>query len=85
MCSLCLTTHPGDGVVLMTARRAGRGGQAGNSVGTYLCRDLACSLYVRGLRTAAPGARLAESLSVDELAARLTGKVLAFVRAVTVG
>src|SRR5262249_34662332 len=32
MCSLCLTTHSGDGVSLMTARKAGRGGQQGNSV-----------------------------------------------------
>ncbi|MFE0516669.1 FBP domain-containing protein, partial [Streptomyces sp. NPDC058964] len=47
MCSVCLTTHPGGGVSLMTARKAGAAGREGNSVGLYMCADLACSLYVR--------------------------------------
>lgn len=54
MCSFCLTTHSGDGVSLMTARRAGRTGQQGNSVGAYLCSDLACSLYLRGKKETGP-------------------------------
>ena len=70
MCSLCLTTHPPGGVTLMTARRAGRAGQQGDSVGAYLCSDLACSLYVRGLKESAPGARLRESLPVEAQVAR---------------
>ena len=37
-----------DGVSLMVAPRAGRAGQQGNSVGTYICSDLTCSLVVRG-------------------------------------
>jgi FBP C-terminal treble-clef zinc-finger len=64
MCTLCLTTHPGDGVSLMTARKAGRGGQQGNSVGAYLCSDLACSLYLRGKKDAGLGGRIHESLSL---------------------
>src|SRR5688572_8799026 len=36
MCAWCLTTHSGDGVALMTARKAGKSGQLGNSVGVYL-------------------------------------------------
>jgi hypothetical protein len=51
------------GVTLMTARRAGPDGRQGNSVGQYLCTDLACSLYARGLRAPAAGADLDESLS----------------------
>ncbi|TQM79816.1 treble-clef zinc-finger protein [Saccharothrix saharensis] len=78
MCSLCLTTHPGDGVTLMTARKAGRGGQQGNSVGVYICADLACSLYLRGKKDAGPGGRLHESLTVDEKAARTGVKVAGF-------
>src|SRR3569833_4375269 len=58
MCSLCLTTHTGDGVALMSARRAGRNGQQGNSVGAYMCTDLACSLYLRGKKETGPGGRL---------------------------
>jgi hypothetical protein len=78
MCSLCLTTHQGDGVTLMTARKAGRDGQQGNSVGLYLCSDLACSLYLRGKKDAGPGGRLHESLTTDEKAARTTTKLAAF-------
>ncbi|WP_406829991.1 FBP domain-containing protein [Pedococcus sp. KACC 23699] len=78
MCAVCLTTHPGDGVSLMTARKAGRSGQQGNSVGTYLCSDLACSLYVRGLRSAGPGSRLQESLSLEDQSERLVSRLQAF-------
>ncbi|MCE7001048.1 FBP domain-containing protein [Saccharothrix sp. S26] len=78
MCSLCLTAHPGDGVTLMTARKAGRGGQQGNSVGVYICADLACSLYLRGKKDAGPGGRLHESLTLDEKADRTATKVAAF-------
>lgn len=85
MCAWCLTAHAGDGVALMTARRAGRAGQAGDSVGTYLCADLACSLYVRGIKKAGPGARMSESLSVEEQAARLRASLDAFVRRVLAG
>lgn len=83
MCAVCLTTHAGDGVSLMTARKAGRSGQQGNSVGTYLCSDLACSAYVRGLRSAGPGARLQESLSVEDLVERMMGRLRAFIDSVT--
>ncbi|GAA2733147.1 FBP domain-containing protein [Pedococcus aerophilus] len=82
MCAVCLTTHSGDGVSLMTARKAGRAGQQGNSVGTYLCSDLACSLYVRGLRSAGPGARLQESLSLEDQVERMLGRLEAFVAGV---
>ena len=85
MCALCLTTHPGDGVALMTARRAGKSGQQGNSVGTYLCSDLACSLYLRGLRSAGPGARMQESLSLDDQVERLLGRLRAFLGSVARG
>ncbi|MEU4652405.1 FBP domain-containing protein [Streptomyces sp. NPDC023723] len=74
MCSICLTTHTG-GVSLMVAPKAGKAGQQGNSVGIYLCDDLACSLYVRGLRSAGPGARLQESLTLEEKIARTAGNV----------
>lgn len=59
MCGLCLTTHPRGGVSLMTARRAGAAGREGNSVGLYMCTDLACSLFCGAgrRRRAAAGSR----------------------------
>ncbi|WAZ25817.1 FBP domain-containing protein [Streptomyces cinnabarinus] len=79
MCSLCLTTHRGGGVSLMTARKAGPAGREGNSVGLYMCTDLACSLYVRGRRVPDSGARMEESLTVEEQIARTEGNLSAFV------
>jgi hypothetical protein len=76
MCSLCLTTHAGDGVSLMTARKAGRGD---NSVGTYMCSDLLCSLYLRGIKQVGPGGRPPESLSVAEKADRTLANLSSFV------
>lgn len=66
VCSLCLTGHPVHGVSLMTAPKAGQAGREGNSVGTYLCADLACSLYVRGHKVPEAGARFEESLTIEE-------------------
>jgi hypothetical protein len=78
MCSLCLTTHPGGGVSLMTARKAGAAGREGNSVGVYMCTDLACSLYVRGRKIPESGIRMEESLTVEEQIARTTRNLSAF-------
>jgi hypothetical protein len=47
MCLLCQTTQSGDAVSLFTARRTGAAGRNGNTVGTYMCADLACSQRVR--------------------------------------
>lgn len=68
-CSLCLTAHTG-GVALMVAPRAGKSGRQGNSVGTYICANLSCSLYVRGkLPTGTP--TMYETLTVEQRAKRL--------------
>lgn len=47
MCSLCHTAQPSDQVSLFSAQRAGEAGRNGNSIGTYICSDLACSLIIR--------------------------------------
>ncbi|WP_460350325.1 FBP domain-containing protein [Actinoallomurus acanthiterrae] len=82
MCSLCMTTHTG-GVSLMVARKAGKAGQQGNSVGAYICSDLACPLYVRGKKDAGPGARLHESLTLEEQIERTVVNLSAFIAKVT--
>lgn len=80
MCSLCLTTHPGTGVSLMVAPRAGRSGRDGNSVGVDVCAELDCSSYVRGLIPPPALSRVHETLTVEQRVARLQRNVQAFVR-----
>ncbi|MET7495378.1 FBP domain-containing protein [Streptomyces sp900116325] len=82
MCSMCVTTHTG-GVSLMVAAKAGRAGQQGNSVGAYICSALACSLYVRGKKDAGVGARLHESLTLEEKIQRTVVNLAGFIAKVT--
>ena len=71
LCNLCWTQHPGQGALLMVARRAGKAGLNHNTVGTYICADLACSLYLRGLRRSVGGGRMPETLDQDARIHRL--------------
>ncbi|MFC4035993.1 FBP domain-containing protein [Streptomyces polygonati] len=82
MCSVCLTTHVG-GVSLLVAPRAGRAGQQGNTVGIYICGDLSCSLYVRGKKDAGVGARLHETITLEEKIQRMMANLSAFVAKVS--
>lgn len=45
ICSLCNTPRPGSQVTLFSAPLAGE--RTGDSVGTYICADLSCSLLIR--------------------------------------
>ena len=47
MCSLCHTQQPAPQVSLFVAPKAGARGRRGDTVGTYLCRDLSCSALIR--------------------------------------
>ncbi|MFF8267601.1 FBP domain-containing protein [Streptomyces sp. NPDC016562] len=84
LCQICLTGHASSGVTLLAAPLAGARGRDGNTVGTYICADLACPLYVRGkrqpkLRTT----RYEESLTLDERLARMSENLDAFAARVT--
>lgn len=81
LCTWCLTPHGSGGVVLMVAPRSGKAGANGDSVGTYLCADLQCSLYVRGKLVSDQG-RMPESLTLEQQVARLTGNLATFLRRV---
>ncbi|MEU3062251.1 FBP domain-containing protein [Streptomyces subrutilus] len=86
LCQICLTGHASSGVTLFAAPLAGARGREGNTVGTYICADLACPLYVRGrrqpkLRTA----RYEESLTLEERLERMAGNLDAFAAKVTAG
>ncbi|EPH39780.1 FBP domain-containing protein [Streptomyces aurantiacus] len=66
ICSVCVTPQAGSGIALLVAPRAGEAGRQGNSVGLYICADLACSLYVRGKKQSALARRFDESLTPEE-------------------
>ncbi|MGW2039047.1 FBP domain-containing protein [Streptomyces virginiae] len=84
LCQICLTGHASSGVTLLAAPLAGARGREGNTVGTYVCADLACSLYVRGKRQPKLRAgRQEESLTVEERVARMEGNLNGFVSRVT--
>ncbi len=86
MCQICLTGHASSGVTLLVAPFAGARGRLGNTVGTYICADLACPLYVRGRRTPRLRAvRQEETLTVEERLARMTANLDAFVARVAAG
>jgi hypothetical protein len=83
LCGVCVTPQPAGAVRLMTALKAGPAGRAGNSTGTYLCSDLACSLYTRGLRKPPAGGRLEEHLTVEDRIRRTRENLFAFLATVT--
>ncbi len=76
LCDICHTAHPADSVGLFVARKAGPRGRDHNTVGTYICADLACPLYVRKLRpvTLPQG----ETAPPEERARRLQRRLDAF-------
>lgn len=78
MCSICLTTHANGGVSLMAAAKAGESGRRGNTVGTYICSDLACSLYARKKKTPALGRQFKEDFDVDTRTATVKDNIDAF-------
>ncbi|BBH67425.1 hypothetical protein ACTI_41100 [Actinoplanes sp. OR16] len=86
MCQVCLTEHGAGGVVLFAAPLAGASGRRGNTVGAYICADLACSLYLRGKRT--PKMRLVrreETLTLEERIDRALSNLAAFTDRVAAG
>ena len=80
LCDLCHTAHHVSDVALFAARRAGTAGREGNTVGLYICADLACSLYLRGLRE--PEVPQGETAVPEVRAERLTTRVEGFVNRV---
>ncbi|MGK5630829.1 FBP domain-containing protein [Streptomyces sp. URMC 123] len=86
LCQICLTSHASSGVALLVAPYAGARGREGNTVGVYVCADLACSLYLRGKRQPKLRSGLyEESLTRDERVARMWDNLDAFVNKVVGG
>ncbi|TDN91916.1 FBP domain-containing protein [Microbacterium sp. BK668] len=80
MCNLCHTMQPADQVALFTARKAGSAGSHGDSIGTYICRDLSCHENVRLAAPLAPSEiRASVDLKIDGTRRRIeafVGRVL---------
>ena len=71
MCLLCHEVQSAAAVSLFTARRVGEAGRNGNTVGTYICADLACAHRAREVP---PTARhLDEDLQALAVAERAEG------------
>lgn len=84
MCAFCHTIHAATDISLFSARKTGKTGKNGDTVGTYICRDLACCLYVRGKRKPdVPQPN--ESISETEKIERMVGNVIKFVSRVLAG
>lgn len=78
VCSICVTPHSGTGVALFVAPRVGAAGRQGNTVGTYICADLACPLYVRGVKRTDFGVRFEETLTTEERVLRTVSNLEGF-------
>ncbi|MFD7627899.1 FBP domain-containing protein [Streptomyces sp. NPDC059851] len=84
VCQICLTGHAASGVSLLVAPLAGPRGREGNSVGFYICADLACSLYMRGRREPKlRGRRYEETLTLEERVGRAMDNLDALTAKVT--
>lgn len=81
LCEICVTPHSDTGVCLTVAAKTGAAGKRGDTVGIYLCRDLACSLYVRGKKTSGVP-RLRETLPLEAMVGRINTQIDEFLRRV---
>ncbi|MFD4367117.1 FBP domain-containing protein [Rhodococcus sp. NPDC058521] len=79
MCTICLTTHPSGGVSLMVARKTGDSGRRGNTVGTYMCEDLACPLYARRKKTPALGRQFRDDTPLEDRVEKVRTNIDAFI------
>ena len=78
ICSLCNTPQPAGQVTMFSAIRAGDAGRAGNSVGTNICADLACSLLIRIAPTPTYDGMPAASDMIAARSAGLAARVRSF-------
>jgi hypothetical protein len=78
LCNFCGIAHGLADLTLFSGRRAGQSGKDGNTLGTYLCANLQCSLYLRG-KLKPDLIQPAETLTFEERVARMETKVHTFV------
>ena len=79
MCTICSTTHPNGAVRLMAAAKAGEAGRRGDTIGTYMCEDLACSLYARRKKTPSMGRLFREDFDPEQRAVQVRERMTGFI------
>lgn len=79
MCQFCMTLHPGSGISMYTAARPGESGRRGNTIGTYLCANLACTDYVLGKKKSVGIRQMEETLTLEEKIERTKSNALGFI------
>jgi len=77
LCGLCRTSHSANNVSLFATRRGGAAGRAGNTIGTYICADLACPRHIR-VPVPTPSLRPDPGRTVEERAAGLASRLDTF-------
>lgn len=82
MCQICLTLHPGTGVSLVSIQRSKSAKDRYNTVGTYLCADLACSDYTLGRKKPEGIRQMEETLSLEDRAERTLTNVQGLIQRV---
>ncbi|NHU84834.1 FBP domain-containing protein [Kocuria sp. JC486] len=75
MCQLCMTLHPGSGISLVSIQRPRTKRDHYNSLGTYVCADLACSDYTQGRKKPDGIRQMDETLTPEQRAARTLDNV----------
>jgi len=80
VCMLCRSGQSADSISLFTTRRSGPAGRKGDTVGTYICADLACSRNVR-IDKATASFRPDPGRTVEERIAGLQNRLDAFLDA----
>lgn len=78
MCSWCLTIHRGCDVNLFTAETQF---ERNKTYGDYICNDLNCSLYVRGIMKS-EACQMRENIDIKAKIARLNANIGKFFQAV---
>ncbi|MGK4218388.1 FBP domain-containing protein [Kocuria marina] len=75
MCQICLTLHPGSGVSMVSIQRTKSAKDHYNTVGTYLCSDLACSDYTLGKKKPEGIRQMEETMGLEDRVDRTLANV----------
>lgn len=85
MCQICLTLHPGSGVSLVSIPLSKSSKDNYQTMGTYLCADLACSDYTLGHKKPDGVRQMEETMSREERSERTLTNIQRLVARVAEG
>lgn len=82
MCQICMTLHPGSGISLVSIQQPKAKKDHYNSLGTYICADLACSDYTLGKRKPEGIRQMDETLTAEQRSDRTLENIRGLVQRV---